>query len=77
MKVKTLFFGQLADTVGAHELMLSDVTDTEALKARLIAAHPALNQQVFLFSVNQDLTREKTPLHDGDEVALLPPFQGG
>jgi len=36
-----------------------------------------LHKKKILVSVNHDVAHEDTPIRDGDEVALLPPFAGG
>ena len=36
-----------------------------------------IHKKKVLVSVNQDIAHEETVIHDGDEIALLPPFAGG
>ncbi|HET9845021.1 MAG TPA: molybdenum cofactor biosynthesis protein MoaE [Nitrospira sp.] len=36
-----------------------------------------IHKKKILVSVNQEIAHEDTKVHDGDEVALLPPFAGG
>jgi molybdopterin synthase catalytic subunit len=36
-----------------------------------------IDKKKVLVSVNQDIAHEETVIHDGDEIALLPPFAGG
>lgn len=47
------------------------------LKALYPSLAPLLDARKLLVSVNQEFAELATPLHDGDEVALLPPFSGG
>lgn len=51
------------------------------LIARLEAQYPKIgeliHQKRVLISVNQEIAHSETEIHDGDEVALLPPFAGG
>jgi molybdopterin synthase catalytic subunit/molybdopterin converting factor small subunit len=51
------------------------------LVATLNAQYPKIgeliHQKRVLISVNQDIAHGETEIHDGDEVALLPPFAGG
>lgn len=51
------------------------------LIARLDQTHPQLGELIHkkkvLLSVNHDIAQEDTEVHEGDEVALLPPFAGG
>lgn len=47
----------------------------------LCAEYPQIGELIHkkkvLVSVNQDIAHEETVIHDGDEIALLPPFAGG
>jgi molybdopterin converting factor small subunit len=36
-----------------------------------------IHKKKILVSVNQEIAHEETEIHEGDEVALLPPFAGG
>ena len=36
-----------------------------------------IHRKKVLVSVNQDIAHEETIIHEGDEIALLPPFAGG
>ncbi|MBH0177046.1 MAG: hypothetical protein HP491_04085 [Nitrospira sp.] len=36
-----------------------------------------IHKKKVLVSVNQDIAHEETVIHEGDEIALLPPFAGG
>lgn len=35
------------------------------------------HDQPVLVAVNQEMARDRTPVHDGDEVAFFPPVTGG
>ena len=81
MVIRVLFFGVLKDVMGREDESLSlregaTVADLlahyDGLSPRL---HPWLNS--LAVSVNQDYGSQSTPLHAGDEVALLPPVSGG
>lgn len=83
MKVTVLFFGKVADVMGERQ-RLFDITDTPArlfdLRQSVLEsafASGALEAQRVLMSVNQTLTPDDRPLHDGDEVAFFPVFSGG
>jgi molybdopterin synthase catalytic subunit len=47
------------------------------LEARYPKIGELIHQKRVLISVNQDIAHGETEIHDGDEVALLPPFAGG
>ena len=36
-----------------------------------------IREKKVMISVNQDMADSETIIHDGDEVAFLPPFSGG
>ncbi|AFY72796.1 molybdopterin converting factor, small subunit [Synechococcus sp. PCC 7502] len=46
---------------------------------KLATAHPVLEQwrAVTRYAINLNFVDETTLLHDGDEVALIPPVSGG
>lgn len=54
-------------------------TPVAAVLENLIAEHPELQQwrQLTRFGVNLQFVAPDTPLHDGDEVVLIPPVSGG
>ena len=80
MRIKVLFFAFYRDLAGVDELLVelpagaraSDLVAQVRRQARLAAlpAAPAL-------AVNCSYAPLSTALHEGDEVALLPPVAGG
>jgi len=54
----------------------SSVTDLATVVLRL---HPDLKsiESTIRYSVNFEIAEENAPLHEGDEVAVLPPVAGG
>lgn len=46
---------------------------------RCIAEHPQLQdwRDLTRFGINLEFVSPQTPLHDGDEVVLIPPVSGG
>ncbi len=77
MKTKILFFGQLVDVVGAKELLLEEVHDTNTLIAVLTQKFPPLTQSKYRIAVDQEMISTNTVLRDNSTIALLPPFSGG
>ncbi len=80
VRVKSLFFAAYRDLIGADELefelpegstvgALIEIVRTRAGAGRL---PPSL-----VVAVNQDYASIDTVLHDGDEVAFIPPVAGG
>jgi molybdopterin synthase catalytic subunit len=75
-------FAALKDAAGAAEVKVAERPSTvQELLDLLERTRPALagplSQGRFLVAVNQEFADRQTPLRDGDEVALLPPFSGG
>jgi molybdopterin converting factor subunit 1 len=81
MRVKVLFFGAARDAVGQseRELVLTGVTTSSQVMAKLIEQFPALGRfgNSLLFAVNQEYAREDREVKDGDELAVFPPVSGG
>jgi len=81
MRVQVLFFGILKDLVGSPErqLELRAGATAEDLWAELQAQTPGLARfrKSVAVAVNQHYSRPDALLHEGDEVALLPPVSGG
>lgn len=81
MKVNVLFFGPMKDCTGisskeyeVHEsFTLANLIGF--IYADFADAKDVLD--VCAFVVNQEFTEETNPLHEGDEVAVLPPVSGG
>ncbi len=86
MKVRVLFFGLLKDIFhqDSHSLELP-VNATVADLVRKCRQMAALHQQPaspavwssLAIAVNQEYATTAMSLHDGDEIALLPPVSGG
>lgn len=82
MKVRVLFFSVLKDIAGTDEveweLPASSATLADLL-AGIEARWPKLRDWApsMLLAVDQTYVKRDAPLHDGAEVALMPPVQGG
>lgn len=81
MRVKVVYFGMLREIAGREQ---ETVELSES--ARLAELYSSLQQRIpcladfsrsIALSVNCAYAKEDAPLHDGDEVALLPPVSGG
>ncbi len=80
MRVRVLFFGMLKEALGRGEDVLqlpsgATVADLLAQYGERRGVRPLLDAAAV--SVNQEYARRELPLHDDDEVALLPPVSGG
>ncbi len=77
--IRVLLFGVLATKTGTRETSLEIKTPvtieglTEELRKRL----PSLPEGDFLFAINEEQASKKSIVHDGDTVAVMPPFSGG
>ena len=81
MKVKTKFFAAIKDIVGIPEveLELPDGTTAGDLFQRYCQQHIGLGRYAnnTMISVNLEFVPPETHLHEGDEVAFIPPVSGG
>jgi molybdopterin converting factor subunit 1 len=77
------YFASLRTIAGKEEdqLDLGNETTVQQLSEFLAKTNPQLGEMIqgkkILVSVNQDVATLDTIIHDGDEVAFLPPFSGG
>jgi len=81
MRIRVKLFAILRERAGMSELSLELPADaTVASVAEIIASrHPAIRDFLprVAFAVNQDYALRDAVLHDGDELALIPPVSGG
>ncbi|NJO05730.1 MAG: molybdopterin converting factor subunit 1 [Chloroflexaceae bacterium] len=79
--VTVRFFAGHRDIVGTSELRLTVEPDTTVgmLWERLTETYPRLQHYTgrVMLAVNQEYSNASTVLHDGDEVAYIPPVSGG
>jgi len=81
MKVKVLFFGRLRDLTGLErdELQVPEGTALRELWGKCERRFPRLTEATssLVAAVNQEVADGSCLLHDGDEVAFMPPVSGG
>lgn len=81
MQIDVRYFAGHRDITGrTHEqLELAEGATVGALWELLVARHPRLAPYSgrLLYAVNQEYSTLATELHDGDEVAFIPPVSGG
>lgn len=81
MNVHLLFFASLRERLRKSEAVhdLKDGSTVADLWAELCKQTPSLHDLTpsLSFAVNQEYVDRSTVLHDGDEVALIPPVSGG
>jgi len=77
------YFASLKSIAGKEEerLDLGNETTVQKLSETLAKTTPKIGEMIqgkrILVSVNQNVATLDTVIHDGDEVAFLPPFSGG
>jgi molybdopterin converting factor subunit 1 len=81
MRVHVKLFAVLRDKAGVSELQLElpeGATVSQAVR-KLEEAHATLGPHFSrsAFAINQDYAKGDAELHDGDELALIPPVSGG
>ncbi len=79
--VRMLFFAHLQDVAGSHEMAMelpaeATVEEAAALLAMRDARFDRLLSQARV-AVNAEFAAASAVLHDGDEVAWMPPMSGG
>lgn len=81
MRVNVLYFGTLKDLFASERdaIDLPDGSTIDSLLSLLRAQTSKQNEvwRTLAVAVNQEYAALSTILHEGDEVALLPPVSGG
>ena len=81
MHVTIRLFARLRELAGAAELtrQVPEGSSVHDAWNTLVAEFPAMTDygRSISCAVNEEYSRMSTPLHDGDEVAFLPPVSGG
>ncbi|MGX6445463.1 molybdopterin converting factor subunit 1 [Neobacillus sp. K501] len=75
---KVLFFAHLRDAVGEDFLRLDAGGKTVAeLKAELSSKYDLPKMDTVMTAVNEEFAQDDEVIHEGDEVAFIPPVSGG
>lgn len=79
MKIRVLFFAYLRERCGVREAVveLPDGAIVDDLWKALRAQFDRLPVDPPRFAVNRVYVDKAHPLHDNDELALIPPVSGG
>ena len=81
MRIKVLFFGFTHDLTGLCEeqVELGEGENLQGLRSFYENRFPRLGELAgsLLFAVNQQIADPLSVLHEGDEVAFMPPVSGG
>jgi molybdopterin converting factor subunit 1 len=81
MRVTVRLFARLRDLAGSGELVreVQDPATVRTVWSGLVAEMPSLEEyeRTMSVAVNAEYARMAAAVHDGDEVAFLPPVSGG
>ena len=81
MDVRVRFFAMLRDAAGTEECQLALELGARGVEAKttLVARYPHLDGLINYarLAINQEYQPWDTPLHDRDELGLIPPVSGG
>jgi molybdopterin converting factor small subunit len=77
MEINVLAFGKIADIAAARAWKMEGVNSTADVRRQLEEIYPGMRGLNYLVAVNKEIVTVDTPLHEGAEVALMPPFSGG
>ena len=79
MRIQVHFFAAAREAVGiaSAEYPVPDGAALEDVADVLFEGHPALREMRLSFAVNSVYATPEMVLHDGDEVACIPPVGGG
>jgi len=79
--VRVLYFASAQGLANkkSESLRLKEGSSVKDVAAEMLRLHPDLRsiEQTIRYSVNFEIAEGNAPLHDGDEVAVLPPVAGG
>lgn len=80
MQLNVLLFGITKEIVGQQKLNLelSAPATVPSLMEKLRQDYPKLKElQSLMIAVNNEYAQDEQPLHERDEIALIPPVSGG
>ena len=77
MEIELISFGKISDFIKNQTIVLTDISNTDELKAFLETSFPALANIKYKFALNNDLVQENSNISNHDTVAIMPPFSGG
>ena len=81
MRITVRLFARLRDLAGSGELVRAVATPAtvETVWRALVEEMPTLRdyERTMSVAVNADYAKMSAKVHDGDEVAFLPPVSGG
>ena len=81
MRVTVRLFARLRDLTGAGELMreVAEPADVRAVWNAMAAEWPSIREyeKTMSVAINAEYAKMSDAVHDGDEIAFMPPVSGG
>ncbi len=79
IRIKVSYFGAINDVAGGleEEFTFAKSTSISALLSEIKTRHLELETAGLVVAVNKTVANRNIDLHDGDEVTIFPPMEGG
>jgi len=77
MEIKVLFFGVLAEVAKTGFRYYTNIRSFDDLRLRIEDEFPEMVHYKYRIAVNREFVSSDPLLKDDDEVAFMPPFEGG
>lgn len=75
---KILFFAHLRDAVGQESIMVDAKGKTIAdLKQMVLEKYASVNLDNVMTAINEEFASDEDIIHEGNEIAFIPPVSGG
>ena len=76
--MKILLFGSIKEEIGDEFISTErSFEDKMEMRSWLESEYPFLSTKTYAVAINRSIGNDLQPLHEDDEIALLPPFSGG
>lgn len=77
MEINVLFFGVIAEVTGTGFKHYNGVKDLSDLLHRISDDFPGIAHYNFRIALNNQIIDGEHQIKSGDELAYIPPFEGG
>lgn len=77
MEIQIISFGKISEFIAHQKIEISDIRNTDELKAYLETSFPLLSNMKYKLSLNKDIVQENTAISNQDTIGIMPPFSGG
>ncbi|TCJ05231.1 molybdopterin converting factor subunit 1 [Cytobacillus praedii] len=75
---KVLFFAHLRDAVGEEFITIDASGRTVAdLKQMVLEKYTSVNLENVMTAINEEFASDDDMIHEGSEIAFIPPVSGG